>query len=183
MACYHNRPGDTAATIDPAGWLHTGDLGGLSPDGELAVVGRSKELIINSYGKNMSPATIEATIKAAVPLISQLCCIGEGRPYNVGLLTIDADAAAAHGRANALSPGTEASHPELISALLSALQAANEQLSAVERVRRVHIVPAEWAPGGDELTPSLKLRRDAIAKKYQGEIDALYARELGYDTH
>jgi len=163
MAGYRNRPEETAATVDPQGWLHSGDLGERRPDGELVIVGRAKEILINSYGKNMSPAKIEAVIKAEVPLISQVCCVGEGRPYNVALATLD-----------------QAATPELLTAVVAGVRAANERLASVERVRRIHVLPDDWSPGSEEVTPSLKLRRAVITKKYQDEIEALYSQAIGH---
>lgn len=180
MAGYRNRPDETAAAIDQEGWLHTGDLGELTADGELAIVGRAKEIMINSYGKNMSPTTIEAVIKAAVPLLSQLCCVGESRPYNVALATLDQAATARFAASRGLPADVRASHPELTSAVIEGVRRANEQLSAVEHVRRIHILLADWVPGCAEVTPSMKLRRAVIAKKYEADIDALYSETIGH---
>ena len=83
----------TRETIDEDGWLHTGDVGEFDEDGYLKIVDRKKELIINAGGKNMSPANIEAKVKAASPLIGQAIAIGDGRPYNVALITLDPDVA------------------------------------------------------------------------------------------
>ena len=93
MPGYRNDPEKTAETIDADGWLHTGDVGELDDDGYLTIVDRKKELIINSAGKNMSPANIEAALKSASPLIGQVCAVGDDRPYNVALIVLDPDAA------------------------------------------------------------------------------------------
>ena len=95
MTGYRNDPEKTAETIDDEGWLHTGDVGEIDDDGYLTIVDRKKELIINSAGKNMSPANIEAKLKAASPLIGQVCAIGDDRPYNVALIVLDPDVAPA----------------------------------------------------------------------------------------
>ena len=91
MLGYRGDPQKTAETIDPDGWLHTGDIGELDADGYLRIVDRKKELIINAAGKNMSPANIEAAIKSASPLIGQACAIGDRRSYNTALIVLDAD--------------------------------------------------------------------------------------------
>ncbi len=91
MAGYRNMPEKTAETIDDDGWLATGDIGELDADGYLKIVDRKKELIINAAGKNMSPANIESHLKAASPLIGQAIAIGDRRPYNVALITLDPD--------------------------------------------------------------------------------------------
>ncbi len=104
MAGYRNRPDKTAETVDPEGWLHSGDIGTLDDDGYLRIVDRKKELIINAAGKNMSPANIEQQLKAGSPLIGQAIAIGDRRPYNVALIVLDPDAcgafAARHGLAD-----------------------------------------------------------------------------------
>ena len=97
IATSRSRPRET---IDADGWLHTGDIGELDADGFLRIVDRKKELIINADGKNMSPANIEATLKASSPLIGQACVIGDARPYNVALLVLDPDGALAFCRAH-----------------------------------------------------------------------------------
>src|SRR5207245_1183944 len=91
MKGYRNQPDKTREAIDEDGWLHSGDIGEFDEDGFLKIVDRKKEIIINAAGKNMSPANIEAKLKAAGPLIGQAIAIGDKRPYNVALLTLDPD--------------------------------------------------------------------------------------------
>ena len=93
MPGYRNNEEKTRETIDEDGWLHTGDVGEFDDDGFLKIVDRKKELIINAAGKNMSPANIEAKLKAAGPLIGQAIAIGDSKPFNVALLTLDPDSA------------------------------------------------------------------------------------------
>ena len=102
MLGYRNQPEKTAEAIDPDGWLHTGDIGTVDEDGYLKIVDRKKELIINSAGKNMSPANIEAAIKTGSPLIGQAFCIGDRRPYNTALIVLDADFAPQWGAQHGL---------------------------------------------------------------------------------
>src|SRR5215216_5887765 len=92
---YRGQPEKTREAFDDEGWLHTGDVGEFDEDGYLRIVDRKKELIINAGGKNMSPANIEAKIKASSPVIGQAIAIGDGKPYNVALLTLDPDVAPA----------------------------------------------------------------------------------------
>ncbi len=91
MSGYFNMPEKTAETIDADGWMRTGDVGEIDEDGYLKIVDRKKELIISSGGKNMSPANIEAALKAASPLIANACTIGDARPFNTALIVLDAD--------------------------------------------------------------------------------------------
>ncbi len=177
MAGYRGEPQKTAETIDEQGWLHTGDIGLLDDDGYVTIVDRKKELIINSAGKNMSPANIESHLRESHPLIGQAVCIGDRRPYNVALLVLDPDAAGAWARAHGLSeadPAQLAAREELRAELEAAVEHANRQLARVEQIKRFHLLDAEWEPGGDELTPTMKLRRRPIAEKYAQQIERLY---------
>jgi long-chain acyl-CoA synthetase len=169
MCGYKDDPERTAETIDADGWLHTGDVGQVDGDGYLRIVDRKKELIINSTGKNMSPANIEARLKTSSPLIGQAVCIGDARPYNVALLVLDPDGAAAHARACGLGDANVAKladDPGVRAALDEAIETANSHLSRAEHIRRFVVLGDEWLPGGDELTPTSKLKRKPIAEKY-----------------
>ncbi|MBA2542375.1 MAG: long-chain fatty acid--CoA ligase [Deltaproteobacteria bacterium] len=179
MRGYRNKPEQTAETIKD-GWLHTGDVGELDAEGFLKLVDRKKELIISAGGKNMSPANIEARIKTSSPLIGQACVIGDGRAYNVALLVLDPDGALAFCKARNLDMPLAklVDHPEVKAEIERAIGAANEHLSRVEQVKRIALLADEWMPGGDELTPTMKLKRKPIAQKYATRIDALYAAQL-----
>ncbi len=177
MVGYRNQPERTAEAIDADGWLHTGDVATIDADGYVSIVDRKKELIINAAGKNMSPANIEATVKAASPLIGQCAVFGDGRPFNVALIVLDADFAptwAAREGIEVAEPAALAGHDAVRDAVQAAVDAANEHLSRVEQVKRFHLVRGDWLPGGDELTPTMKLKRRPIAQKYAAEIEALY---------
>jgi long-subunit acyl-CoA synthetase (AMP-forming) len=165
MKGYRNMPEKTAETFTDDGWLLTGDVGEFDEAGYLKIVDRKKELIINAAGKNMSPANIEARIKSSSPLIGQAVAIGDGRPYNVALITLDPDGAA----------GSSADDPEVQRAVAEAVDRANAQLSRVEQIKKFRLLPEEWQPGGEELTPTMKLKRKPIAEKYATEIESLYS--------
>ena len=167
MAGYRNQEEQTREAIDEAGWLHTGDVGEFDEDGYLKIVDRKKELIINAAGKNMSPANIEAKVKASSPLIGQAVAIGDMRPYNVALITLDPDVAPAFIQQN----GEDAVQAEIE----RGIAAANEQLARVEQIKRFKLLPVEWEPGGEELTPTMKLKRKPISAKYATEIEELYS--------
>jgi long-chain acyl-CoA synthetase len=167
MPGYRNQPEKTRETMDDEGWLHTGDVGEFDDDGYLKIVDRKKELIINAGGKNMSPANIEAKVKAASPLIGQAIAIGDGKPYNVALITLDPD----------VRPGFVEQHGEdaVQAEVQRGVDAANEQLARVEQIKKYEVLDEEWQPGGDELTPTMKLKRKPIHAKYAEAIEALYA--------
>jgi long-chain acyl-CoA synthetase len=164
---YRNQPGKTAEAIDAEGWLHSGDVGEFDEDGYLKIVDRKKELIINAGGKNMSPANIEAKVKASSPVIGQVIAIGDGRPYNVALITLDPDVAPAFAQQH----GEEAVAAEV----QRGVDAANESMARVEQIKKCTVLPTEWEPGGDELTPTMKLKRKPIHEKYAADIEALYS--------
>jgi long-chain acyl-CoA synthetase len=156
MAGYRNLPDRTAEALDADGWLHTGDVAEIDADGYVKIIDRKKELIIGSGGKNMSPANIEAALKGASPLIAHACAIGDGRPYVTALLVLDPDQA----RDDA--------------AIQAAVEAANSRLSRPEQVKRFTVLDGDWAPGGDELTPTMKLKRRPIVEKYAAAIETMY---------
>jgi long-chain acyl-CoA synthetase len=178
MPGYRNMPEKTAETIDDEGWLHTGDIGELDEDGYLRIVDRKKELIINAAGKNMSPASIESKLKAASPLIGQVVAIGDARSYNVALIVLDPDYAPVWAQGQGIEEATLeslAKHEAVEAAIAEAVDTANERMSRVEQIKKFEILPTEWAPGGDELTPTMKLKRKPIERKYAAEIETLYA--------
>jgi long-chain acyl-CoA synthetase len=178
MRGYRGQPEKTAETIDAHGWLHTGDVATIDEDGYVTIIDRKKELIINSAGKNMSPANIEQVLKASHPLIGQAVVVGDARPYNVALLVLDPDVCAAYAEKAGLPNGSTAAlaaDTGVVQEVAQAVAAANARLSRVEQVKRFRVLAADWMPGGDELTPTMKLKRRPIADKYAEEIEALYA--------
>ena len=177
MLGYRNDPEKTAETLDAEGWLHTGDIGKIDEDGYLTIVDRKKELIINAAGKNMSPANIEAAVKSGSPLIGQAYTVGDGRSYNTALIVLDADFASPWAAQHGIEGATFeqlASEPTMIDAVQQGVDAANARLARVEQIKKFTIVPGDWIPGGDELTPTMKLKRRPIAAKYSAEIEAMY---------
>jgi long-chain acyl-CoA synthetase len=177
MPGYRANPAKTAEALDPDGWLHTGDIATIDNDGYISIVDRKKELIINAAGKNMSPANIEAALKSGGPIIGQACVIGDARPYNTALIVLDPDYApvwAAQHELGGLSLGELALHPQMIAAVQAAVDVANAKLARVEQIKQFSVLGEEWAPGGDELTPTMKLKRKPIAAKYVGAIARMY---------
>jgi long-subunit acyl-CoA synthetase (AMP-forming) len=177
MVGYRNLPERTAEALDADGWLHTGDIAQIDADGYVRIVDRKKEIIINAAGKNMSPANIEATVKGASPLIGQAVVIGDGRPFNTALVTLDPDFAGAWAAQQGIQGdlGTLARDDRVRAAVEDAVQAANAKLARVEQIKRFTLLETDWLPGGDELTPTMKLKRRPIADKYAAQIDAMYA--------
>jgi len=177
MPEYRNQPEKTAETIID-GWLYTGDIGSIDEDGYVKILDRKKELIINAAGKNMSPANIEAHVKAASPLVSQCVAIGDARSYNVALIVLDPDYApvwAAQNGLEGVSLGDLAENEKVLAAISDGIEAAGAKMARVEQIKKFRIIPGEWLPGGDELTPTMKLKRKPISAKYEAEIESLYA--------
>ncbi|WP_194833279.1 fatty acid--CoA ligase FadD11 [Nocardia sp. XZ_19_369] len=186
MRAYREEPVKTAEALDADGWLHTGDILTQDPDGYLRVVDRKKELIINSAGKNMSPANIENAIKAATPLIGSIATVGDQRPYNTALIVIDAETAEPYAVQHDLpdaSAGALAADPRVIAEIARGVAAGNTKLSRVEQIKRFTVLPTFWEPGGDEITLTMKLRRKPIAAKYAPDIDRLYTPDLLPGVH
>jgi long-chain acyl-CoA synthetase len=178
MIGYRNLPEKTSEAFTEDGWLRTGDIGSFDEDGYLKIIDRKKELIISAAGKNMSPANIEATIKSASPLIGQACCIGDSRPYNTALIVLDADFAPVWAGTQGIedtSLESLAGDERTLAAIQEGVDAANAKLARVEQIKKFEIVRGDWLPGGDELTPTMKLKRKPIAEKYERTIDGMYA--------
>jgi long-subunit acyl-CoA synthetase (AMP-forming) len=177
MPGYRDMPEKNAETIDSDGWLLTGDIGELDEDGYLKIVDRKKELIINAAGKNMSPVGIESKLKAASPLVGQCIAIGDRRPYNVALIVLDPDYAPVWAKENGVEGSIEdlAGDQKARAAIQDAVDEANAKMSRVEQIKKFTILPQDWQPGGDELTPTMKLKRRPIVDKYESEIEKLYS--------
>ncbi|QLY28377.1 AMP-dependent synthetase/ligase [Nocardia huaxiensis] len=174
---YRKMPDKTAEAIDADGWLHTGDVATIDGDGYVTIVDRKKELIINEAGKNLSPTNIENSVKAASSLVGQVVAIGDAKPFISALVVLDPDTAAVRAKALGAPDAdlkTLATKPEIIEEIKGAVAAANAKLSRVEQIKRFVILDQGWEPGGDELTPTLKLKRNPITTKYAAEIAALY---------
>lgn len=176
FAGYHGRPEETRATFSEDGeWLHTGDLGELTERGELRVTGRKKELIALSNGKKVAPLPIEARL-AQEEWIGQAVLFGEGERFVSALIALRPSAVETWARARALpadAPDVLA-HPELLDEVQAAVDRVNAGLSRPEQVRRFALLERPLTAEAEELTPTLKLRRAAIAEKYGERLRALY---------
>ncbi|HEY0632633.1 MAG TPA: long-chain fatty acid--CoA ligase [Thermoleophilaceae bacterium] len=178
MKGYRNDEEKTRETIDEDGWLHTGDIAEIDDDGFVKIVDRKKELIINAAGKNMSPANIEAKVKTSSGLIGQAICIGDRRPYNVALITLDPDVAPGFAKEHGISDTSMeslADEQAVTDEIQAGVDRANEQLARVEQIKKFKVLPTDWEPGGDELTPTMKLKRKPIHEKYADAIEELYS--------
>ncbi|MFD6879942.1 MULTISPECIES: AMP-dependent synthetase/ligase [unclassified Streptomyces] len=158
------------------GWLATGDIGELDADGYLTITGRKKDLIITSGGKNVAPAPLEDWLRAH-PLVGQCMVIGDNRPYVTAVITLEPDGLA-HWRQMHKKQGVPirelVTDEDLLADLQRAVDEANQMVSRAESIRRFAVLPGDFTEERGHLTPSLKLRRGAVARDYAAEIDALY---------
>jgi long-subunit acyl-CoA synthetase (AMP-forming) len=167
----------TAETLDPEGWLHSGDVGELDEDGYLKITDRKKELLVTSGGKKTGPAVLESRLKQ-LPAVAHAVVVGDGRNYLAALFTLDPQSVTAVAAA-AGSPARDVAEaarcPLFRSHLERALEAANRHFARFETVKRFVVLAEEFSVAGGELTPTLKLKRRVIYEKYAEEIAALYA--------
>jgi long-subunit acyl-CoA synthetase (AMP-forming) len=174
---YRNKPEQTAEMLDADGWVHSGDLASIDADGYIGIIGRKKEQMINSSGKNLSPVKIESTVLRASPLIGHIAIVADRRRWVTALVVLEPEQLAKF----AVEHGLHGSRTELISAapivaeVDRAIAVANHQLARVEQIRGWTILDTAWEPGGEELTNTLKLRRGNIDEKYAAQIEAMYA--------
>ena len=181
MVGYYREPGKTADIIDKDGWVHSGDIAELRPDGQFRIIDRKKELIITSAGKNISPANLEALAKSS-PIIGQAVAVGDSRNFISVLLVLDPQVAPLWAKRQGIdstSIAELAGNPAVVEEIRRALKVANSHLSRVEQFKRFTILPAEWTPESEELTPTLKLKRRVIESKYKPQIEAMYATPPG----
>lgn len=173
---YLDAPDKTAEVLDPDGWFHSGDIGTFDDAGYLRIVDRKKEIIITAGGKNISPANLEAALKAG-QVIGQACAIGNDRPFVSALIVLDPDSATLWARQHGIDEPFEelAANAEVQAEVQREVDAANAGFSQVERIKRFKLLSKEWLPDSEELTPTMKLKRRGVHTKYAAEIDALYA--------
>ncbi|MHB8688156.1 MAG: AMP-dependent synthetase/ligase, partial [Candidatus Dormibacteraceae bacterium] len=181
MVGYYRDPEKTAEMVDDAGWVHSGDIAEAGPNGQFRIIDRKKELIISSAGKNISPANLEALAKSS-PIIGQAVAIGDGQRFISVLVVLDPQVAPGWAKARGIKATTLAElavEPAVVDEVRRALTVANTHLSRVEQFKRFTILPTEWSPESEELTPTMKLKRRVIHSKYEPEIDAMYGDPPG----
>jgi long-chain acyl-CoA synthetase len=171
---YYKNPEATKEALAD-GWLHTGDIGEIDPDGYIKITGRKKDIIITAGGKNITPANLEAEIKQH-PLVSQCVVIGDRRPYLVALVTLDPEETARYAKQHGLpeDPEALASNKQVKADIDAHVEQINQKFARVEQVKKIRILPHDLSQAGGELTPTMKVKRAAVASKYENEIDELY---------
>ena len=171
---YKNEEATRETIVD--GWLHTGDIGEIEPDGFIKITGRKKDIIITAGGKNITPANLENEIKQH-PLVSQCVVVGDRKPYLVALVTLDPEDAVAYAKEHGLPEDPEqlAANTDVLKAIEDHVATINEKFARVEQVKKVAILPRDLSQETGELTPTLKVKRAVVASKHEQEIEKLYA--------
>ena len=165
FAGYYNDEEATRAALPGDGWLHTGDIGEIDEEGFLTVTDRKKDILVTAGGKNVAPQNIEGLLKG-IPWVSQALVVGDRRPYLVALLTLDPDEVAKLG-------GTQ----DVNSLVAEGVERVNENLAHFEQIRRFEILPRDFSPEENEITPTLKLKRRVVERNFAAELEKLYAED------
>ncbi|MEU4798025.1 AMP-binding protein [Streptomyces sp. NPDC023327] len=174
FAGYHNDPRATRATLDDEGWLRTGDLGALDEDGYLTITGRKKDLIITSGGKNLTPSLSELALQTS-PFVSRAVMVGDRRPHPVALITLDAEEVTGWAAREGRELATPLSRDPRVRALVQeAVDAANATASRPARIRDFAVLDEDFTVESGLLTPSLKVRRQAVTERYADVLEELY---------
>lgn len=161
---YWHNDAATSEALDAGGWFATGDLGEVDGDGYVRITGRKKEIIVTAGGKNVAPAVLEDRVRAN-PYVSQCLVVGDGKPFVAALVTIDAEA---------WTEGLD--DPALQVEVQKAIDDANSQVSQAESIRKFVILPEDWTEDNGYLTPSFKVKRNAVLRDFHDTVEALFAR-------
>ena len=173
---YYKSEDQTKETFDGEGWLHTGDLAEIDNEGYVKIIGRKKEILITSAGKNIAPVELEDLIKPH-QLIGQICVVGDGKKYLTALIVLDGDGGA---EAWAADNGVEysikdmAKNSKVIDAIQKQVDEANSKVAQVQQIKKFIVLEKEWTDSSGELTPTLKLKRNVIAETYHDQIESMY---------
>ncbi len=176
MRGYHHMPEATAEVIDADGWFATGDMGELDDHGYVRITDRKKDLIKTSGGKYVAPQKVEGTLKAACPYASQVLVHGEGRKYITALITLDLEAVEEWAAAQQLSARGDdlAASAEVRQLIEGCVAQANKKLERWETVKKFEVLASDLSVEEGEVTPSLKVRRKAVEKKYDHLLEGMY---------
>ncbi len=173
---YLNLPDKTAEAIDANGWLHTGDVGTIDADGYIRITDRMKDIIITAGGKNITPSELENELKFS-PYITDAVVIGDKRPYLVAIVMIDQDNVEKFAQDRDIPFSNYASltrAPEVQELIQGELDRVNAKFARVEQIKKFFLLDKQLSAEDEELTPTMKLKRKLVEKKYEAQIDAMY---------
>ncbi|MEU6947085.1 AMP-dependent synthetase/ligase [Streptomyces sp. NPDC046316] len=172
---WQNETATAEALAD--GWFHTGDIGTLDEDGYLAITGRKKEILVTAGGKNVAPAVIEDRIRAHA-LVAECMVVGDGRPFVGALVTLDEEFlgrwAAENGKPADSTAASLRDDADLLAEVQRAVDDGNAAVSKAESVRKFRVLPYQFTEEAGHITPSLKLKRNVVAKDFADEIESIY---------
>jgi len=174
---YLNLPEKTAETVDAEGWLHTGDVGTVDADGYFRITDRMKDIIITAGGKNITPSEWENELKFS-PYITDAVVIGDKRAYLTALIMIDQENVEKYAQDHDVPFSNYASltrAPEVRALMQAEIDRVNRKFARVEQVKKFHLLEDLLTAEDEELTPTMKLKRSLVQKKYAPQIDAMYA--------
>ena len=177
MNGYHDLPEATAEAINAEGWFHTGDIGELDAEGFLRITDRKKDMFKTSQGKYVAPSAISANFKAVCPYASEIIVYGEGKPYCVALVSLEAEAIQEWAADNGLGGKSfsEIAHDEKTRDMVGGyVEQLNKHLNRWEQVKKFSIIDRELTVEAGDLTPSLKLKRKSVVDNFHDSIDELY---------
>ena len=173
---YYKLEEETKETFDNDGWLHTGDLAEIDENGYVKIVGRKKEIIITSGGKNIAPVEIEDYVKPHT-LVGQICVVGDGKKFLSALIVLDGDGGAekwAEENGVEYNISDMSKNSKVIEAIQEQIDEANSKVARVQQIKKFTLLENEWTDSRGELTPTLKLKRNVIAERYKNEIESMY---------
>ena len=176
---YYGDPEATAAAIDPDGWFHTGDIAEIDAEGFITITDRKKDILVTAGGKNIAPQNLENLLRAH-PCISQAMVHGDCRPYLSALITLDEAEIgmfAVREKIPTGPPETLVAHPRIRALVEGHVAAVNARLAPYEMIRRFAILPRDFTEAAGEITPTLKIRRREITRRYRELLDGLYTEE------
>lgn len=178
MREYYKMPEETAKTISPDGWLHTGDLGEIDSENFLRITGRKKDLIITAGGKNIAPSAIEGTI-ATSKYINQVCVIGDRRKFLTALVTLDPENVGAYAKENGIQFNKFEElldNPKIIKLINDEVAEKNKHFAKFEQIKKVALVP-EFTIDNKMMTPTFKVKKNVVMEMYKDKIEAMYPKD------
>jgi len=182
---YWKNPEATAATFDGE-WFKTGDLGSFDADGFLTITGRLKEIIVTAGGKNVAPAALEDPIRAN-PLVGQVVVVGDKKPFISALITLDPEMLPVwlnnNGEDAGMSLEEATTNPAVLAEVQRAIDAANENVSRAESIRKFTILPTELTEASGHLTPKMSIKRNVILEDFADSIESMYSGAPATEGH